>query len=278
MNPSRSVVKSGRSVEEALEAALDELGVGRDDVDVEVLEEANRGLLGWIGGRLARIRVTVKEKEGPGTEERRGRRDRRARAGLLDEAEVAGGAGSEPDSAQAAERLDRARDFLRQVVHLIGSSCVIETHRMGPGLYKLNIVSERAGLLIGHRGETLNALQYLVNVAANRREQEGAPVRFVLDTADYRRRRENVLRQVALRAARRVREEKRRVALEPMSATERRVIHLALKDDPYVETRSEGEEPNRRVVVFPRGQAPPAAAGELRGEDGSVRRGRPRTG
>lgn len=248
MNAPRSVVKSGRTVEEALEAALDELGVGRDDVVVEVLEEANKGLLGWLGGRLARIRVTVKGQEDH-TPSRRGAAGARPSS-------PAAGRGAEAQ-VEPREALERGRAFLREVIRLMGVGGAVETHRVGPGVYKLNIVSEGAGLLIGHRGETLNALQYLVNVAANRPYGTN-PVRLVLDAGDYRRRREAVLRQMALRTARRVRQEKRRVALEPMNAMERRIIHLALKNDPYVETRSEGEEPHRRVVVFPRGQAPAA--------------------
>lgn len=259
MSAPRFVVKSGRSVEEALEAALDELGVGRDDVVVEVLEEANKGLLGWLGGRLARIRVTVKEPHDDAVDKTRGA------AGLSGAAAVGKMPAVTPGQVDGAEQLERGRAFLREVIRLMGAGGVVETHRMGPGIYKLNIVSEDAGLLIGHRGDTLNALQYLVNVAANRHHQ-GSPVRLVLDVGGYRRRREATLRQVALRTARRVRQEKRRVALDPMNAMERRIIHLALKDDPYVETRSEGEEPNRRVVVFPRGQAPASAAGQGRAQ------------
>lgn len=262
MSAPRFVVKSGRSVEEALEAALDELGVGRDDVVVEVLEEANKGLLGWLGGRLARIRVTVKEPHDDASD--------KAKASSSPAGASAGRAlAAAPGPSDGTEALERGRAFLREVIRLMGVGGVVETHRMGPGLYKLNIVSEGAGLLIGHRGETLNALQHLVNLAANRHHQ-GNPVRLVLDAGDYRRRRETALRQMALRTAQRVRREKRRVALEPMNAMERRIIHLALKDNPYVETRSEGEEPNRRVVVFPKGQAPAPAPGEGRAQ------GRPR--
>ncbi|HEY8531791.1 MAG TPA: RNA-binding cell elongation regulator Jag/EloR [Limnochorda sp.] len=258
MSAPRFVVKSGRNVQEALEAALDELGVGRDDVVVEVLDEGNKGLLGWLGGRLARIRVTVKEPQGTTPQA----------TGAPAASGSTGGKATPVRATQAdgSEGLERGRAFLREVIRLMGVGGVVETHRMGPGFYKLNIVSEGAGLLIGHRGETLNALQYLVNLAANRK-REGEPVRFVLDAGDYRRRREAALREMALRTARRVRREKRRVALEPMNAMERRIIHLALKDDPYVETRSEGEEPNRRVVIFPKGQASGSASQNRRAED-----------
>ena len=95
----------------------------------------------------------------------------------------------------------------------------------------------------------------------------------MVDAGDYRRRREAMLREMALRAARRARQERRRVALEPMTAAERRIVHLALKDDPAVETRSEGEEPHRRVVVFPRGRGdrPASGRGGGRAEEAGAR-------
>ncbi|WP_324716387.1 RNA-binding cell elongation regulator Jag/EloR [Carboxydochorda subterranea] len=254
MSGPRSVVKSGRSVEEALEAALDELGVGRDDVEVEVLEESNRGLLGWLGGRLARIRVTVRgsERGAPARASRarpavNGREEQEEREGQRGEGEAAG-----PDPNAVERALGAARTFLRDVVRLIGADAMVETRRTAPDLFTLNVVSQRAALLIGRHGETLNALQLLTNLVANR-AHEGPWIRFVVDAGDYRGRRESTLRSLALRAARKVRVERRRVALDPMNALERRIVHMALKDDPHVETRSEGEEPNRRVVIWPKG-------------------------
>lgn len=254
---SRSVVKSGRSVDEALEAALDELGVRRDEVDVEVLEEANKGLLGWIGGRLARIRVTVKASARSEAVSRPRRQDRGPSRAEVAETRVAGEAEpaapaalDEEGERRAGDVLARARGFLKDMLKLVGTDGFVETRRGAPDLYTLNVVTQRAGLLIGHHGETLEAIQLLVNVAANRSRHD-AWVRFVVDVGDYRKRREETLRNLAVRTARRVRAEGQRIALEPMTPLERRVIHLALKDDPYVQTRSEGEEPRRRVVVFP---------------------------
>ncbi|HEY8426457.1 MAG TPA: RNA-binding cell elongation regulator Jag/EloR [Limnochordales bacterium] len=255
MSAPRSVVKSGRNVEEALEAALDELGVERDEVIVEVLEEANKGLLSWLGGRLARVRVTVKHPRTEPEPDLDGRAD-------PEPEEPARGAASDEEGERA--RLERGRAFVREVIRLMGIPGAIETRRLGPGAYHLNVVSERAGLLIGHRGQTLNALQYLANVVANRGPGAG-PLRLVLDAGDYRRRREAALRQIAQQAARRARQERRRVALEPMTAAERRIVHLALKDDPAVETRSEGEEPNRRVVIFPKEEQRPPEGQRPRG-------------
>ena len=278
MSGPRSVEKTGRTVEEALQAALDELGVGRDRVEVEVLDEPNRGLWGFIGGRLARVRVTVRdgaEAEAAGSEGQAVPRG----PGELD----TGGALARPDSPGqspgrtgpvADEHLQRAiqakvsrgKEFLREVARLMGSPGQVETRRVEADLFTLNLVTPQPGRLIGRHGQTLDAIQYLVNIAANR-GIEGPWVRFVVDTGDYRRRREAALRALAQRTARQVRRAGKSVALEPMNPLERRVIHMALRDDPAVTTYSEGEEPHRRVVIQPReaqpGGARPGPGGRL---------------
>ncbi len=249
MSEVRWVEKSGRSVEEALEAALDELGARRDEVEVEVLDEPNRGLLGFLGGKMAKIRVTLRrlpatpEGAEPGEGGSVG-----TKAGAEAPQQVPDG---EALRRVAEAKLARAREFLREVTRRMGAAGHVETRRVEPDLYALNLVSQEAGLVIGRRGQTLDALQYLVNMVANR-AVEGPWVRFVLDAGEYRRRREGILRSMALRAARQVRQNGRSVALEPMNPLERRVVHLALRDDPAVMTRSEGEEPQRRVVILPR--------------------------
>jgi len=288
MSSPRWVEKSGRTVEEALQAALDELGVGRDRVDVEVLDEPNRGLWGWIGGKLARIRVTVRDGSesrvggegaaGPGQqggEPGEGRDVAPVEAGAASRAgeeragqAVAGEGAAQPAQLDAAaleairRKVERGKEFLRELVRRMGPGGHVETRRVEADLYLLNVVTQEPARLIGRHGDTLDAVQYLVNLAANR-HGEGPWVRFVVDAGDYRRRREAALRALAQRVARQVRRTGKSVSLEPMNPLERRVIHLALRDDPAVTTRSEGEEPNRRVVVHPRHpegaqQAPPA--------------------
>ena len=114
----------------------------------------------------------------------------------------------------------------------------------------LDIKGEDLGILIGRHGATLDALQFLTNLAAAK--QTGDRTRIVVDVEGYRRRREEMLYRMAERAADRVRRSRRSVALEPMSAQERRIVHLALKDNAYVMTQSEGEEPYRKVVILPK--------------------------
>ncbi len=114
----------------------------------------------------------------------------------------------------------------------------------------LDIKGEDLGILIGRHGATLDALQFLTNLAAAK--QTGNRTRIIVDVEGYRRRREDMLYRMAERAADRVRRSRRSVALEPMSAQERRIVHLALKDNAYVITQSEGEEPYRKVVILPK--------------------------
>lgn len=201
----KSVEKRGRSVEEAVSAALLDLGVSAEQTQVEVLEEPARGLFGLIGSREALVRVTVKE-----TKE------------------------------------DVARRLLQDVARTIGLDVEITTRRDEDYIF-FDVKGDEMGILIGRRGQTLDALQYLTNLAASR--ASGEKQRIVVDVEGYRRRREETLQRLAERLADKVRRSGQSMELEPMSAHERRVIHLALQDSPYVTTYSEGEEPFRKVVI-----------------------------
>lgn len=202
------VEKRGKTVEEAVELALAELGAEEDDVNIEVIEEATKGLFGLLGTKGVKVRVSMKESR-----------------------------------AVAAER------FLRDVVEAIGLEASIVTTVEDDYAF-IEMTGEELGLLIGRRGQTLSALQYLANLASAKgtigRE------RVVIDIEGYRKRREQTLGALAKRVADRVRRTGHSVMLEPMNAQERRVIHTALQGDRYVATRSEGEDPYRKVVIYPR--------------------------
>lgn len=206
---------SGRTVEEAVEAALDQLGATREQVDVEVLEEGTRGFLGILGGREARVRVRMQFR---------------------------------PD-----EQNRKAREFLEGLLTRMAMDCGLETRFGDDEILHVNITGSEMGSLIGRRGQTLQALQYLVNVVANRGEAQYQ--RILLDAEGYRERRAEVLERLARRKARRVQETGQRVALEPMNPWERRVIHMALRGLDDVATHSEGEDPNRRVIISPAARA-----------------------
>lgn len=200
----RSVEKTGRTVDEALAAALEELAVPSDRVKVEVLDEGKGGFLG-IGAKPAIVRVTLRET-----------------------------------------RKQKVEQFLNSVCDAMDVDVNVVVKEDGEYLHA-DINGSEAGILIGHHGQTLDAMQYLLNLVASKVEEGGQ--RVVLDVEGYRKRREETLTRLAARLAERVRRNGEPMVLEPMSAHERRVIHLALQDNPYVVTGSEGEDPFRRVVI-----------------------------
>ena len=207
----RSIEVVGRTKEEALDLALKELKVDRDKVKVEVLEEVNnKGLLGLINISRVRLRVKVKDRE---------------------------------EYAQKAVR------FLREILVNMGIYAEVETFKK-PDHLVLNINGSDLGKLIGRRGQTLNSLQYLVNLVVNKDSDEKEKI--IIDVGGYRQRREESLRKLANKAAARVSLRKKKEALYPMTPYERRIIHLALQNNEEVETHSEGKEPYRRVVITPK--------------------------
>jgi len=215
---------TGETVGEAKWAALRELermhpGFDRDAVRFEVLSEGERGLLG-VGYAPARVMAAVEPPE---------------TSSISD--------GAEASSDEATE----LRRFLERASAAIGAACSVTVDERDDALVA-TLGGADLGLLIGRHGQTIDALQYVANAIAFR---HGAERRVVVDAAGYRARRESALHGIAHRAAEQAAASGRRVSLEPMTAIERRVVHEYLKDDPEVDTVSEGTEPNRFVVVVP---------------------------
>ena len=225
------VEASGKTVEEAIERALDELDATRDEVAFEVLAEPKGGILG-VGAADARVRVW---RTGEG-----------AAAG---EEGVTDGEGEliEDDAEMAAQMLDHLLELMGITADV--SIRDAETPGDGLGMAKavLDIEGDDLGLLIGRRGETLASLQYLLNLMVGRKLTEHAT--FTVDVEGYRRRREKQLNQLARRMADQVRRTRRPVTLEPMPPNERRIVHLTLAEDREVETSSIGEGENRKVSI-----------------------------
>jgi spoIIIJ-associated protein len=223
------VEASGKTVEEAIERALDELDAMRDEVEFEVLAEPKGGILG-VGAADARVRVW-----------RTG--DDAAEEGIT------GGEGAliEDDAEMAAQMLDHLLELMGITADV--SIRDAETPGDGLGMAKavLDIEGDDLGLLIGRRGETLASLQYLLNLMVGRKLTEHAT--FTVDVEGYRRRREKQLNQLARRMADQVRRTRRPVTLEPMPPNERRIVHLTLAEDHEVETSSIGEGENRKVSI-----------------------------
>ena len=203
---------TARSVEEAIEIALDQLGADRDQVEIDVISQGKGGILGF-GAEPARIKVTM--------------------AAL-------------PSNLPAVAKLT--------VDSLLRSMKVSATATPRPQLageedtIEMDIEGEDSGLLIGRRGETLRALQFTVNLLVGQR----ANGRVILDVEGYRERRYNSLRALASRVAERVASTGRSITLEPMAPNERRVIHMALADNPRVATESTGFGESRKITVIPR--------------------------
>lgn len=155
-------------------------------------------------------------------------------------------------SLEAAEG-NAAADFLTGMLKLMGIEAQVLANVSEEGM-KLRIDSAAMGILIGHRGETLDAIQYLCSLHVNRTRKETGYIRVTIDTEGYRDKREETLVRLARKVASQVRSTGRARTLEPMNPYERRVLHATLQNHPYVTTYSEGEEPNRRVIVAPKGR------------------------
>lgn len=216
----QSVEKCGKTVEEAVQEALAWLDLPRDKVDVEVLEEPSRGVLGLIGQRPARVRVAAK-----------------------------------------ADATDRAKEFLEELFDRMGLPNVSVKASVVDGTTKFDIEGSGLGDLLGGRGTTLDAIQYLVNLVAaryarSRRDEEGAGerLRILVDAEGYRGKREEALKRLAHGVAQRVQREGRKASLESMNPMERRIIHLAVQECAGVVSHSEGEEPYRYVVIAPQSE------------------------
>lgn len=239
-----AVEATGKTVEEALEKALIELGRSADEVTYEVLEAPSRGFFGLFGGHEARLRVTEKEAQG-------------APAAAPQVAPVAPAMEMSAASvASAASPQERAESFLSGIFRAMGLTVAMERRETEEGvLYDLS--GESLGILIGKHGQTLDALQYLTNLAANRGGAEER-IHVILDVEGYRSRREETLRRLAGHLAEKACRIHAEVRLEPMNRHERKIIHMALQDNYRVSTYSDGDEPYRCVVIAPKRRRRPA--------------------
>lgn len=249
-----SIEIRGRTVEEAINKGLQELGVARDQVDVELLNEGSRGLFG-LGGTEAVVRLTVKEVESlppPPPTAPAAAVPSHAPAPVVETS-----ASVEPAPvAQPVEEKDPAevgRQALSRLLSGMGirSEVVIRPAEGNEGPeFVLDIVGADLGILIGRRGETLRDLEYITRLIVSQNVQH--TVRFAVDVEGYRSRRERVLRELARRMADRVRQNRQPITLEAMPPHERRIVHLSLRDHPTVRTQSIGEGDHRRVMILPK--------------------------
>ena len=299
----RQYEASAKTVEEAVELGLQELGVSIGDVDVQVVEEGSKGLFGLFGSRPVKVRLTVKDSEedplGDLLEEKPAKKPEKKaekkpekKAEKKQEEKKPAAKAEEKKSEEKkpaekkaekkpaekkaeseapaekqeirtlekpevtmipADQLDAespagvAREFLGELTKLMGVNVTIDMGTDAEGNVYGFMQGDTLGILIGRRGETLDALQYLTSLKVNRGRD--SYTRVTLDTENYRAKREDTLIRLANRMANRALRTGRKVSLEPMNPYERRIIHFALQQNEGVTTHSEGDEPNRHVVI-----------------------------
>lgn len=204
---SLEIEKTGKTVDEAKQAAILELGVDPALVEFVEVVEPTKGFLGLLGGKPARVRAVVRE----------------------------------------LSPIEKAEKFLGDIFKAMKLDIEIEKRESEDGTI-FNLIGDNLGILIGKHGQTLDSLQYLSNLAANRGLIDNK-VRVIIDIENYRSRREDTLRRLAMRLADKVRRTGERIVLEPMNRHERKIIHMALQDNYRVSTYSSGDEPYRKVVI-----------------------------
>lgn len=275
---------SGKTEEEAIEQALSQLSMDRDEVSVEILERAKSGFLGF-GSTPAKVRVSyddgmpepkeepkvqvkaeevkpqekkpamiyqpeilqkkeVRAKEKPERKEKKEKKEKVEEPKPVRTEIPAAELGEEVHD----EKSEQIRAFLTGLLEHMDAPAAVKVYEAEKGRYKVLLDGEKLGALIGRRGETLDAIQQLTNYSINRGSEKGR-VRVQVDAENYREKREQSLERLAQKVAAKVVKYRRNVTLEPMNAYERHVIHTALQDTKYITTFSIGTEPNRRVVV-----------------------------
>jgi spoIIIJ-associated protein len=249
-----TIEKIAPTIEEAIEEGLTELGLPREAVDIEVLDEGTKGLFG-LGSREARVLLTIKETSQPSSEvvttdqQKSHPQESAISETAPEESEAPAEASSTED-----EDLQVARETVVELLEKmkinaeVSASYVEDDDYGGRKPILVNIHGDDLSILIGRKAETLNALQYITSLIVGKELSRSVPL--TVDVEGYRTRRQKQLKQLANRIADQVVETGRSQALEPMPASERRIIHIALRDHPDIYTESTGEGDRRKVVIY----------------------------
>lgn len=265
-----TIEKKGKSVEAALRLALARLGAKRDEVDIEILQEPTKGVLGLFGGKKAHIRVTKKgfkpEKEEVSIKEdstdqskvktdtlekrisksiKKEKKLRKKKVNKQPEPIKEKSIEKEVDSNEVTVQAV-VNEFLLELLNEMDINAQLDMRRKNENLY-VDISGDDMALVIGRRGKTLDALQYLTSLVTNRDRDDY--VRVLLDAENYRAKRKRTLQNLARKLAKKAKKKHRNIVLEPMNPYERRIIHSTLQNEKGVTTRSKGKEPYRKVVI-----------------------------
>ena len=261
----RTIEATGKTIEDAVRSGLVRLGLMEEEVTIEVLAEPKSGFLGF-GSKPAKLRLTEKARNNAPIydieeEERKAAPPAAPKAAEAAPAEdvtaevpeepveepAAGEAEPAEETFTAEEAAAKAKAFLQDVLRNMGIEVMIEKMIKSDKII-LHLHGKNLGILIGKHGQTLDALQYLTNLTTNQGEETRHFI--MLDVENYRQRREETLKQLAVRLAGRVKRSGEKVVLEPMNGYERKIIHVALQNEAHVRTESEGQDPYRHVVIY----------------------------
>ena len=247
----KSIEKVGRTVDDAITEALIELGASTDEVEIEVISKGSKGLLGF-GAKEARVKVTLKEVV---LEEELEVKETMPEEIHIEESIITSETVDDSEDAVSASKeeveqvIKNAEDFLNKLLKQMDIECIVKSEIVNDNRISISLEGKNMGIIIGKRGETLDAIQYLVNIVANKERKEY--IKIMLDTENYRARREETLRRLAFKLSKKVQKSRKPIILEPMNPYDRRIIHSALQDSKFVKTHSEGKEPFRKVVITP---------------------------
>lgn len=241
-----TLIVSGKTIEDAIKNGLAQWKVTEDRVTVRVLEKPSRGLFGLIGVRPATVELTLLEKPASPAPETSPAPE--AKAAPVEEAAMPSAeAAAEAEAAeQGPDPIEEAKRFIIDAAQAMGLEVDVSVHKRKDTV-TFDISGPDLGLIIGRRGQTLDSLQYLTSLVANRYSKHH--LRIILDAEQFRERRKKTLEALADRLANKAVRNHQDVVLEPMTPQERKIIHAKLQDHPKVKTYSKGEEPNRRIVI-----------------------------
>ncbi|UHA75368.1 RNA-binding cell elongation regulator Jag/EloR [Paenibacillus sp. 481] len=244
----KTLIVSGKTVEDAIKDGLAQWNVTKEQVSVRVVQQPSKGFLGLFGVRPAKVELMLltpaeTDVQAGLSEER----SARISAVATQPSNVGQATSKETSSTEAGpDPIVEAKQFIVDVARSMGLAVEVAVHKR-KDVITLDISGADLGLLIGRRGQTLDSLQYLTNLVANRYAKHH--LRVILDAEQFRDRRKQTLESLSERLANKVIRTRKEVVLEPMTSLERKVIHAKLQDHPKVKTYSKGEEPNRRVVI-----------------------------
>jgi spoIIIJ-associated protein len=226
----------GKTTEEAIQNASEQLNIPAEELDVEIIEPGSAGIFGLVGSKKARIRVIIEAEED------------------FDEGDMYQDTPIEISSeitAESREDLEKAKEVLENILALMLVETTVTAERKNSNI-NLNIMGDKSGLLIGRKGKTLDALQFIVNRAINKKSDRKS--RVIVDSENYRQRRKESLAQMALKMGDKAKRIKKPITTHLLNAHDRRIFHITLKDDQQLDVRSRGDGLLKKIVIIPKKQ------------------------